>query len=67
NLGSAFFAFLRIAEDSKQTILCITDLTSESRTFELPEKFAEFHFDLIQGKKIESFVLIPYQTLWLTE
>ncbi|HKJ79187.1 MAG TPA: sugar phosphorylase [Prolixibacteraceae bacterium] len=67
NLGSEFFAFLRIAEESEQTILCITNLTSESRTFELPEKFHLMNFDLIQGKKIESFVLIPYQTLWLTE
>ena len=66
DLGNDFFAFVRKSTDHEQTVLCISNVTSEKQTFKLPKEFQDFRFDLIQNTGVENLILEPYQSFWLT-
>lgn len=61
DLGRDFFGLIR--NSVNQSILCIANLSAESRTAEWP---GEYSFDLITGSEIQAKELAPYQCLWLT-
>ena len=69
NLGSKIYCFKRISIDKKQTIICITNLSSKAQYPRLNKKFLDWK-DLIQSKKNypkeKKFVLKPFQTVWLS-
>ncbi len=65
DLGNKLFAMIRTSTDEKQTILCITNVTSERQKIVLPAKFNSFEIDLIEDKKINIQMMEPYQSLWL--
>ena len=69
NLGSKIFSFKRESIDKKQTIICITNLSSEMQYFKLNQKFLKYK-DLL-GSKIfftldKRIKLDPCQTIWLS-
>ena len=69
NLGPKIFSFKRESIDKKQTIICITNLSSEMQYFKLNKKFLKYK-DLL-GSKIfftldKRIKLDPCQTIWLS-
>ncbi len=69
NLGQKIFSFKRESIDKKQTIICITNLSSEMQYFKLNQKFLKYK-DLL-GSKIfftldKRIKLDPCQTIWLS-
>ena len=68
NLGSKIFAFKRVSIDKKQTIICITNLSS---TFQkTPFKKLYYGWKNIIGPKIKikkkTLILEPFETIWLS-
>ena len=69
NLGPKIFSFKRESIDKKQTIICITNLSSKMQYFKLNQKFLKYK-DLL-GSKIfftldKRIKLDPCQTIWLS-
>ena len=68
NFGSKIFAFKRISIDKKQTIICISNLSSKIQNIQLNK----IYYDWINlfGSKIELknglLILKPFETVWLT-
>ncbi len=68
NLGSKIFAFKRVSIDKKQTIVCITNLSSTVQKI----AFKKLYYDWknIMGPKIEieknMLILKPFETIWLS-
>ena len=68
NFGSKIFAFKRISIDKKQTIICISNLSSKIQNIHLNK----IYYDWINlfGSKIELknglLILKPFETVWLT-
>ena len=68
NLGPKIFCFKRISKDKKQSIICMTNLSSKIQTLNF--KRIGSYRDLLNSnlKFIEgtSLTLKPFQTVWLT-
>ena len=68
NLGSNIFCFKRTSIDKKQTILCITNLTSKTQILKLKNiynRWKNLIGPLVKNNK-NTFKLKPYQTIWLS-
>ena len=68
NLGSNIFCFKRTSIDKKQTILCITNLTSKTQTLKLKKMYKKWKNlikPLIKNEK-NLFMLKPFETIWLS-
>ncbi len=63
NLGSEIFAICRNNGSSK--VISISNVTGNEVNISLPKEYESFVFDLLTGKRIENYVLAPYQTIWL--
>ena len=68
NLGSKIFAFKRVSMNKKQTIICITNLSSK---IQKPRLNKAFHsWKNIIGTRIEikknMLILRPFETIWLS-
>ncbi len=70
DLGSKMFAFKRVSIDKKQSIICITNVTSKNQDLKLNKKLIQCK-DLINPKiklKNKNYLIMkPFQTLWLTD
>ena len=68
NLGTKLFCFKRISLDKKQTIICITNLSSKIQSAHLNKIYNNWN-NLI-GSKIEKenkfLKLKPFETIWLS-
>ena len=69
NLGPKIFCFKRESINKKQTIICITNLSSETQYFKLNKKFLKYK-NLLEGKIFfthdKRIKLDPCQTIWLS-
>ena len=69
NLGPKIFCFKRVGLDKKQTIICITNLSSEIKQTTFNINLSNWR-DLInlnfKFKKTKILELQPFQTLWLS-
>ena len=67
NLGPKIFAFKRISLDKKQTVMCISNLSSKTQNIKIQLKNKKYK-ELIIGTTISknNFVLDPFQTIWLS-
>ena len=69
NMGSKIFCFQRTSIDKKQTIICITNLSSKTQNLLLNNKFKNWKnlinqkINILPNKKLE---LQPFQTIWLS-
>ena len=69
NLGDNFFCIKRVSLDKKQTILCITNLTSKLQNAKINKKFNKFKNLINPNIKIQysnCIDLKPFQTIWLS-
>jgi len=68
-MGSKIFCFQRTSIDKKQTIMCITNLSSKTQNLLLNNKFKNWKnlinqkINILTKKKLE---LQPFQTIWLS-
>ena len=68
NFGSKIFSFKRISIDRKQTIICITNLSSITQRTHLDKVYRNWN-NLIGSKiKVNNSLLIlkPFDTIWLS-
>ena len=67
NFGPKIFAFKRISLDKKQTVMCISNLSSKTQNIKIQLKNKKYK-ELIIGTTISknNFVLDPFQTIWLS-
>ena len=69
NFGQKIYAFKRVSIDKKQTILCITNLSSKIQKTKISQKYHKMK-NLINSKiQIEDkkfLVLRPFETIWLS-
>ncbi|TEW55326.1 alpha-amylase [Psychromonas sp. RZ22] len=72
HLGLQLFGFWRQSKDRKQSIFCISNVTDQEITLAIHDLnlvMTDQWIDLITGDELtmqqESFVLQPYQTLWI--
>ncbi len=69
NLGNNFFCIKRVSLDKKQTILCITNLTSKIQNAKINKKFSKFKNLIdpnLKPKILNSINLKPFETIWLS-
>ena len=69
NFGSKIFGFKRISKDKKQTIICITNLSSKSQKTRIDKKSKKIRNLLNSKINIENnkfLVLKPFETFWLS-
>lgn len=73
HLGNQIFGFWRQSMNRRQSIFCISNISTEMLTLLLSDInliSTENWFDLISGEKLEhidgTFELKPYQTCWIT-
>ena len=67
-LGSKIFAIKRLSIDKKQSITCLTNVTSEKQFVNLNMNKGKFK-NLLQDKLIfvnKRLELKPFQTVWIT-
>ena len=67
NLGPKIFAFKRISLDKKQTIVCISNLSSKTQSIKIQLKNKKYK-ELIIGTTVgkNNITLDPFQTIWLS-
>ena len=69
NLGSKLFSFKRVSVDKKQSIICITNLSSKNQTAKLKKELLNYR-DLLnlktKFKDKNLLTLKPFQTVWLS-
>ena len=67
NLGSKIFAFKRISLDKKQTVMCISNLSSKIQSIKVQLKNKKYR-ELIIGTNVNknNIDLDPFQTIWLS-
>ena len=69
NFGPKIYGFKRISKDRKQTIICITNISSQNQKIKVHKENLKFR-NLINSKtKIvnKQFLLLdPFETIWLT-
>ena len=69
NMGSKIFCFKRTSIDKKQTIICITNLSSKHLYPKLNKKYLTWKNLInpkIQLEKKNSLRLKPFETIWLS-
>ena len=69
NMGSKIFCYQRTSIDKKQTIICITNLSSKAQNLLLNNKFKNWKNLINQKINIlpnEELELQPFQTIWLS-
>ena len=68
NLGSKIFSFKRISINKKQTVICITNLSSKIQKANLNKIY--HNWTNLIGSKIEIknklLILKPFETIWLS-
>ena len=67
NLGPKIFAFKRISLDKKQTVMCISNLSSKTQNIKIQltnKKYKELIIGTTVGKN--NITLDPFQTIWLS-
>ena len=69
NFGQNIYGFKRISKDKKQTIICITNLSSriqKTKIFKTNQKMYNLMKSkiLVENKKI--LILKPFETIWLS-
>ena len=69
NLGQKIYGFKRISKDKKQTILCITNLSSKIQTIKIDKKNQKMK-NLLNSKinilNKKFLILKPFETIWLS-
>ncbi len=68
NFGSKIFAFKRISIDKKQTIICITNLSSKIQKPKLNKTYIQWKNIIGPKIRIEKNIILlrPYETIWLS-
>ena len=68
NLGSKIFCFKRISKDKKQSIICMTNLSSKIQTpnFKKIGGYSDLLNSNLKFREGNSLILKPFQTVWLT-
>ena len=68
NLGSKIFCFKRISKDKKQSIICMTNLSSKIQTpnFKKIGSYRDLLNSNLKFREGTSLTLKPFQTVWLT-
>ena len=69
NLGNNFFCIKRVSLDKKQTILCITNITSKLQNAKINKKYNKFKNLIdsnVKTKILNSINLKPFETIWLS-
>ena len=68
NLGPKIFCFKRISKDKKQSIICMTNLSSKIQTpnFKKIGSYRDLLNSNLKFRKGTSLILKPFQTVWLT-
>ena len=69
DFGKKIYGFKRISKDKKQTIICITNLSSKTQKTRIDKKCLEMK-NLMSSKIIienkQFLILKPFETIWLT-
>ena len=67
DLGPKIFAFKRISLDKKQSIICISNISSKSQKTKIPSNKKTLK-ELIVGTTINDNIITldPFQTVWLS-
>ena len=69
NMGTKIFCFQRTSIDKKQTIICITNLSSKAQNLLLNRKFENWKnlinqkINILHNKRLK---LEPFETVWLS-
>ena len=68
NLGSKIFCFKRISKDKKQSIICMTNISSKIQTpnFKKIGSYRDLLNSNLKFREGNSLILKPFQTVWLT-
>ena len=69
NFGSKIFGFKRISKDKKQTITCVTNLSSVTQKIKIKsnkQKIRNLMGSKIQIKNNQFVFLKPFETLWIS-
>ena len=68
NLGSKIFCFKRISKDKKQSIICMTNLSSkiQNPNFKKIGSYRDLLNSNLKFREGTSLTLKPFQTVWLT-
>ena len=68
NLGPKIFCFKRISKDKKQSIICMTNLSSKIQTpnFKKIGNYRDLLNSNLKFREGTSLTLKPFQTVWLT-
>ncbi len=68
NLGPKIFCFKRISKDKKQSIICMTNLSSKIQTpnFKKIGNYRDLLNSNLKFREETSLILKPFQTVWLT-
>ena len=68
NLGPKIFCFKRISKDKKQSIICMTNLSSKIQTpnFKKISNYKDLLNSNLKFGEGTSLILKPFQTVWLT-
>ena len=68
NLGPKIFCFKRISKDKKQSIICMTNLSSKIQTpnFKKIGSYRDLLNSNLKFREGTSLTLKPFQTVWLT-
>ena len=68
DFGKKFFSFKRISLDKRQTVLCVSNLTSKMQYLKMPKKYKKWQ-NLMRYKikfdKSNFISLNPFETIWL--
>ena len=69
NLGPSFFGIKRTSINGKQSVYCITNITSSSKSIVLKKAVANSKNLLKQNVTIKNSILFfkPFQTVWLSK
>ena len=68
NLGPKIFCFKRISKDKKQSIICMTNLSSKIQTpnFKKIGNYRDLLNSNLKFREVTALILKPFQTVWLT-
>ena len=68
NLGPKIFCFKRISKDKKQSIICMTNLSSKIQTpnFKKIGNYRDLLNSNLKFREGTALILKPFQTVWLT-
>ena len=70
DLGSKIFCLKRVSIDKKQTIICVTNVTSKTQKAKLNKKYLMWKNLInpkIKFKNEDCLILKPFETMWLSK